>query len=217
MSSAGKDSRGARSSSTPGTSRPTRRCAIPAVPSSGCSSAASRRRRRSTRYVGRSSELKVGETGYVYVLGGQGKHRGQYIVSRGGSRDGEDIWEAKDAAGTCSSRRSSWMPWRRNRAPSPTEDTRGRTKQSPGAPQERIAAVTYFQPWDWVIGTTIYQKEFNQAAVVAGGAGTVGADFHGGRRDRIRDHPGDQHPVRAQAPPEAARGDRHGRGPAGGR
>ena len=45
------------------------------------------------------SDIVVGKTGYVYVLGGSGDNRGRYIISKDGLRDGEDIWQAKDADG----------------------------------------------------------------------------------------------------------------------
>src|SRR5581483_8288026 len=45
------------------------------------------------------TKIGVGKTGYVYVLGAKGDERGTYIVSQGGKRDGENIWESKDASG----------------------------------------------------------------------------------------------------------------------
>ena len=44
-------------------------------------------------------KTQVGKTGYVYVIGGSGSRKGQYIVSQNGKRDGENIWEAKDSEG----------------------------------------------------------------------------------------------------------------------
>ena len=40
--------------------------------------------------------VQVGETGHVYVL----DSKGNYMISKGGKRDGECIWDAKDAGGT---------------------------------------------------------------------------------------------------------------------
>src|SRR5208283_1061338 len=42
---------------------------------------------------------KVGKTGYVYVLHAKGAERGHYVVSKDGARDGENLWEARDANG----------------------------------------------------------------------------------------------------------------------
>ena len=44
-------------------------------------------------------QIKVGKSGYVWVLNGSGAERGRYIISRDGKRDGEDLWEQRDADG----------------------------------------------------------------------------------------------------------------------
>src|SRR5690606_15106431 len=44
-------------------------------------------------------DIRIGQTGYVYVLNSQPPTRGHYVVSQGGTRDGENLWEAKDADG----------------------------------------------------------------------------------------------------------------------
>ncbi len=40
--------------------------------------------------------MLVGKTGYIFVL----DSAGNYVISKDGKRDGENIWEAKDANGT---------------------------------------------------------------------------------------------------------------------
>ena len=40
-------------------------------------------------------KVQVGQTGYVYVLDSQG----HYVISKDGKRDGENLWNAKDADG----------------------------------------------------------------------------------------------------------------------
>ena len=37
------------------------------------------------------AEIVVGKTGYVYVLGGSGEHKGHYVVSKDRTRDGETV------------------------------------------------------------------------------------------------------------------------------
>ncbi|MFA5204142.1 MAG: methyl-accepting chemotaxis protein [Lentisphaeria bacterium] len=44
-------------------------------------------------------KIRIGKTGYAYVLGGSGEQRGQYILSPGGTRDGENVWELQAADG----------------------------------------------------------------------------------------------------------------------
>jgi methyl-accepting chemotaxis protein len=101
----------------------------------------------------------VGSTGYVWVLGGHRDRRGYYILSKGGTRDGEDIWATKDAHGglpiqmlvkdgvALSSGQVAvdTYPW-----------------QNPGetAARTKIAYVSYFGPWDWVIGVAGYEDDF---------------------------------------------------------
>jgi len=40
-------------------------------------------------------DMEVGKTGYIYVL----DSKGNYVISKGGKRDGENIWNAKDTDG----------------------------------------------------------------------------------------------------------------------
>lgn len=44
-------------------------------------------------------QVKIGRTGYVFVMGGKGGDRGHYIISKGGRRDGENLWESTDSNG----------------------------------------------------------------------------------------------------------------------
>jgi methyl-accepting chemotaxis protein len=101
---------------------------------------------------------RVGDTGYVYVLNAKGNDQGRYVVSKGGKRDGEIIWNAKDANGSlfiqdiCRAALSlkpgeigsARYPW-----------------QNPGEEEPRYKTVrlAYFAPWDWVIGVGAYESE----------------------------------------------------------
>ncbi len=107
-------------------------------------------------------DIVAGKTGYVYILGASGAQKGQYIISAKGLRDGENIWEAKDAEGNnfiqsmiskalamrngeCSFER---YPWR---------------NQGEKNARYKLAAVTYFEPWDWVIGVGAYEDDYQDA------------------------------------------------------
>ncbi len=101
-------------------------------------------------------DVVVGKTGYVYVLGGTGEERGRYILSKGGARDGQDLWEATDADG------SYFAQAMVNKAlaladaddgkgiPVDFQRYRGHGK-SEAESRWREAAISYFAPWDWVI------------------------------------------------------------------
>jgi methyl-accepting chemotaxis protein len=104
-------------------------------------------------------KMVVGKTGYVFVLGGKGDTQGKYIVSQRGERDGESIWESKDAAG---------RPVVQTIITKALETTNGVCAReiylwkNPGEARERekLAAFTYYAPWNWVIGAGAYQEDY---------------------------------------------------------
>ncbi len=101
---------------------------------------------------------KVGQTGYVYVLDSQG----HYVISQGGKRDGELIWEAKDAAG----RPFIQAIIKKALALKPGEIAEEQYPWlNPGDPiaRTKVARIGYFAPWDWVIGVGSYADEFMSA------------------------------------------------------
>ncbi|GAB6097388.1 hypothetical protein JCM14469_36420 [Desulfatiferula olefinivorans] len=103
-------------------------------------------------------QTQVGKTGYVYVLGGAGKDRGRYIISDKGLRDGEDIWLNQDSDGHFVIQDII----ARATALSPGQMTTVRYRwQNPGEtePRWKIARIAYYPPWDWVIGTSVYEDE----------------------------------------------------------
>ncbi len=103
--------------------------------------------------------VRVGKTGYVYVLNAQGTTRGHYVISYEGKRDGEDLWMSKDADGhlfiqdicmkalalKAGETTEVHYPWK-----------------NPGDAQARnkVVLLAYFAPWDWVIGVGAYEDEF---------------------------------------------------------
>lgn len=103
--------------------------------------------------------IEVGTTGYVYIL----DSKGYYVISENGTRDGEDISQAKDTDGNLFVQQivSKAM------ALKPGEFAEHRYPwQNPGdpAPRMKVARLMYFEPWDWVIGSGSYEDEFLAAA-----------------------------------------------------
>ncbi len=101
--------------------------------------------------------IKIGQTGYVYVLGATGESRGHYLISKDGKRDGENIWESKDANGKLF-----------------IQEIINQTVEKPGEilffrydwknpedpkPRTKIVAAVYYKDWDWVIGAGSYEDE----------------------------------------------------------
>lgn len=110
----------------------------------------------------------VGKTGYVYVLGAKGDQKGKYLISKDGKRDGEDILNAKDSDGTffiqeiinkalAMKTNSDQIPIDYQRYPW-INKAAGET-----TPRMKIAAITYFEPWDWVIGAGAYEDDYQEA------------------------------------------------------
>lgn len=104
-------------------------------------------------------KTKIGETGYIFVLNAKGNTRGTYVISKDAKSDGENIWEAKDSNGNYFVQSivkkaetlkpgevaQEVYPWKNK------DEKEARIK---------IAAITYFEPWDWVIGASAYQDDY---------------------------------------------------------
>ena len=103
-------------------------------------------------------QTRVGKTGYMYVLGGKGEQRGRYIISQKGERDGENVWDSKDSDGRYVIQ--SIINKAVTLKPGEVATERYRW-QNPGEkePRWKVARLAYYQPWDWVIGTSVYEDE----------------------------------------------------------
>ena len=99
--------------------------------------------------------IKVGTTGYVYVL----DSLGTYIVSQDGKRDGEVIWDAKDADN---------KPFIQNivgkakvlKTGEVAEERYPWKNEGDAVARMKVARIGYFPVWDWVIGVGSYMDEF---------------------------------------------------------
>ncbi len=101
----------------------------------------------------------VGATGYVWVIGGQGDRRGYYVLSKGGTRDGEDIWATKDSKGGYPIQMlvNDGLALKSGQV---AVDTYPWQNAGEAAARTKIAYVTYFAPWGWVVGVAGYQDDF---------------------------------------------------------
>ncbi|MBN2601282.1 MAG: Cache 3/Cache 2 fusion domain-containing protein [Candidatus Marinimicrobia bacterium] len=107
-------------------------------------------------------DITVGTDGYVFVLGAKDDQKGRYLISENGSRDGENIWEARDANGHyfIMSIINKALMLKDNEV-----DYERYPWKNPGESEARmkIAAISYFAPWDWVIGAGVYEDYYYQA------------------------------------------------------
>nr|MEE4268649.1 Cache 3/Cache 2 fusion domain-containing protein [Candidatus Krumholzibacteria bacterium] len=106
-------------------------------------------------------DIQVGETGYVYVL----NSKGHYVISKGGTRDGADINQAKDADGVLFIQEIV----RKARSLKPGEiETQFYPWKNKGESEARmkLARIAYYEPWDWVIAASSYESDFYKAEEV---------------------------------------------------
>ena len=107
-------------------------------------------------------KLSAGKTGYTFVLGGKGDQRGAYIISKDRKRDGENVWESKDSQGN---------PVIQNIVAKALHTQDGKVEflnyfwqnKDEAAPREKSCAISYYAPWDWVIGTGAYLSDYEDA------------------------------------------------------
>ncbi len=107
-------------------------------------------------------DIKVGETGYVFVLGGSGEQKHRTIIHNVlGS--GVDLTDTKDSNGSAfiQTMVNNALPTAKDGKPVmfmyPWLD-KGKT-----VPRDKFAALVYYEPWDWVIGASTYYDEFLQS------------------------------------------------------
>jgi len=103
--------------------------------------------------------MKVGKMGYVGVIGGKGEHKGQYIISKDGARDGESIWDQKDIHGNTV---VQTIVAKALKQPKGEAFYHEYIWQNPGDPNPRkkVSSVIYFEPFDWVIVAGTYEDDF---------------------------------------------------------
>lgn len=103
--------------------------------------------------------IKVGKSGYLFVLNGSGDSKGEYVISKNGIRDGENILNLTDDNGEkyietiidkTKEKNAGEVFFKKYEFQNPGEDE----------PRPKIAANIYFQNWDWVIGATMYEDDF---------------------------------------------------------
>lgn len=101
------------------------------------------------------ANMVVGKTGYIFIL----DQKGNYILSYRRARDGENIWDAKDASGAffiqeivkkalslgANETATTYYPWQNE----------GESKS-----RMKLASYTYFPEWKWVVAPSAYQEDF---------------------------------------------------------
>ena len=114
--------------------------------------------------------VRVERTGYAFVIDSKGK----YIISKGGKRDGESIWDAKDADGAEFIQEMCAQAVKMS--PNEIGEQRYTWRDAEdAAPKRKIARCAYFAPWDWVIAAGADEDECFQAQAKIAAIGRNGA------------------------------------------
>lgn len=101
----------------------------------------------------------IGKTGYVFVLDSSGN----YVISQGGNRDGEAVWDARDANGVAFIQ--ELVRGAKSLPAGETHLQRYPWKDGDQPARDKITHCVYFEPWDWVIGVSSYEDEFLETAL----------------------------------------------------
>lgn len=110
----------------------------------------------------RLSNIVIGETGYIYILSTAEDSKGYYVLSKDRLRDGEDIWESRDASGNLFIQEivnkgaqlkegetdCTYYPWQ---------------NEGESTARMKVGCYTFFPDWQWVIAPSGYQSEFTGA------------------------------------------------------
>lgn len=101
------------------------------------------------------AEVVIGKTGYVYILDTEGN----YVLSGGRTRDGDNIWNAKDASGAYFIQEICNKGAALNGDETFVQDY---LWQNPGEnkPRMKLAGIAYSPEFDWVIGASCYNEDF---------------------------------------------------------
>ncbi len=108
-------------------------------------------------------EMKIAENGFIQVWGTENQHQGKVIISRDGEKEGENIWELKDAD-------DKFYIQELTQAVIEQEPGTTITRKVTIADPDNFSRLTnymlfsvYFYDWDWVITAVVPEKEFYSA------------------------------------------------------
>ncbi|MBN1402945.1 MAG: Cache 3/Cache 2 fusion domain-containing protein [Opitutales bacterium] len=103
-------------------------------------------------------KMKIGQDGYVFIINTKGKERGRYELSLNNSRDDQNVLGMKDANG---------RPVIKEMIEAVEKADKGAVinysydwKNGSEPLRSKIAILTYYEPWDWMIGVSTYEDDF---------------------------------------------------------
>ncbi len=103
---------------------------------------------------------KLGKSGYVFMLQGTGSEQGKYILSKDGTQDGQNIWDEKDDSGRLFVQSLVAKALQADPGKATLERYSWKNPEDAVA-RAKISSAVYYKPWDWVIGVSAYEDDYN--------------------------------------------------------
>jgi len=102
----------------------------------------------------------LGKNGHIYVLDRDAK----YLISPDGKNDGESLTNTRDVAGNYYAR--SIVKKALDLSSGQVEYEKYQSVDAKDTPdQNRLVAITYYKPWDWIICAEAYENDFKESHV----------------------------------------------------
>jgi methyl-accepting chemotaxis protein len=112
--------------------------------------------------------MAVGQTGYVQVLGGSGDHLGQLQISPDPALRGNSLWDLQDSSNQRLVMRdiiaqAKQLHTRDEHAIPVAFEHFTLQQEGDAQPRRRIAAISYYEPWDWVVVAVFNEDDLDTA------------------------------------------------------
>lgn len=104
--------------------------------------------------------IRVGNTGNVSIILGDGKEQGTYLISRNGTLDGKNMWDATDAAGSLYIQ--NIINTAKTLHDGASQSIRYLKVNDNGVKTWHIAQISYYRPWNWVIVADTCESDFQE-------------------------------------------------------
>jgi len=97
--------------------------------------------------------IRVGDTGYVYIMDSEGN------LKVHPAREGGNIIDAQDSSGFEYIRAIIKDVWRSLKGKWGRSAIRGKPELGEKTPRMKMLKYIYFKPWDWIIAAGTYEEE----------------------------------------------------------
>jgi len=107
------------------------------------------------------ADIKIGKTGYVYVIGGSGNMKHHTIIHPRGPN--VDMTNVQDSNGNYVIQELVSTALKHSKDGIPINFKYPWLDQGATKPRDKFAGLIYYEPWDWVIGAGTYYDEFMES------------------------------------------------------